>query len=257
MDVNGDPRARFPKLPILSPAELPPRGQREKYGGLFYLGIGGLVVLVVMVAWFGYGLWSLRDVWSNVYVLHDARRPEPQRLAAALKLARSPNLGDDQRLALALERDLPDRARYSLALAVSADLAAEDPRGFSLEVARSPGWPSWLRLVLELNLARGVIRGYAIPPVALQELSRNDDPMIAAVALFSQAVARPSEPDARKALELQAADAGSTAGLARKLIDALDAPAPQREPLIDEIGHWLRQHHAPSAQVGGDGKAGA
>ena len=47
----------FPKLPIIvidpppQPPQ-PPRTNRDKYGGLLYLGIAGLVVLVVMIAWF-------------------------------------------------------------------------------------------------------------------------------------------------------------------------------------------------------------
>ncbi len=249
MDSNGDPGARFPKLPILSAGELPPLGQREKYGGLLYLGIGGLVVLVIMIGWFGYAAWSLRDVWRDVYVLHDVRAPLPDRLAAASRLARSPRFGDDQRLELALERALPDRARHALAEGVSTDLLRADPRGFSLAVARSPGWPGWLRIPLELDLVRGVIRGYSVPPVALEELARNDDPMIAALALFAQAVERPGEPFARKALEVQAAGLGSRADLANRLLGVLDLPAPNREPPMDDISRWLREHHEPTVEV--------
>ncbi len=239
MEADGDPRGRFPKLPIVSPADLPPLSQREKYGGLFYVGIGGLVLLVAMLGYFAYAAWSLRDVWSDVYKLNDPHRPEPERLAAANRLAQSARLGDAQKLALALDRNLPDRARLALAEGVSAELAAGDPRGFSLAVARSPGWPSWLRLTLELNLARGVIRGYAIPPLALEELSHSEDPMIAAVAFFARTVARPEDADARKALELQAAGQGPAAEITRRLLEVLHAPAPRREAMIDEIGRWF------------------
>ena len=50
LSVFGESPNGFPKLPILSPAEIPPPSaavysQREKYGGLFYLGIAGLVLL--------------------------------------------------------------------------------------------------------------------------------------------------------------------------------------------------------------------
>lgn len=249
MDAQGGHPPDFPTLPILSPADLPPRGAREKYGGLFYVGIGGLVVLVVLIAWFATGAWSLRDVWRDVYVLHDARRPDLEREAAAVRLAGSTRFGDDQKLALALERGLPDRARHALALGVSADLAGEDPRGFSLAVARSPNWPSWLRLALELNLARGAVRGYAIAPAALDELARDDDPVIAAVARFAQAVAGADAGTARQALEQTAAGAGSTAALARMLLKALAAPAPGREPLIDQIGLWLQTGHEPTARL--------
>ncbi len=95
-------RPRFPELPILKPGELPPaappRGQREKYGALFYLGISGLVVLVALIGWFGHGLWSNRDIWADVYALNDTSRPESDRLDAALRLARNPRLDDGARM---------------------------------------------------------------------------------------------------------------------------------------------------------------
>ena len=78
---------QFPKLPILSQAEIPPAprlSQREKYGGLFYVGIAGLVLLCLMVGWFAYGFWSLRDVWEDVYVLHNPRRTRVRSRASRL-----------------------------------------------------------------------------------------------------------------------------------------------------------------------------
>src|SRR5262249_43027053 len=65
-----------PALPIVTPAERERdqarrRSGREKYGGLFYLGLAGLLVVVSLVGWFASNAWSLRAVWFNVYVLHD------------------------------------------------------------------------------------------------------------------------------------------------------------------------------------------
>ena len=75
----------FPVLPIVTPGEAKPRlTVRDKYGGLFYLGVIGLAILVALVAWFAWGAWSLRAVWSNVYVLHDRNRPEAERVAGGV-----------------------------------------------------------------------------------------------------------------------------------------------------------------------------
>ena len=72
----------FPTLPIVVTPD-PKRPGAERYGGLYYLGIAGLVVLCGLLAWFGWGVWSLRSVWANVYVLNDPRRAEGDRVAAA------------------------------------------------------------------------------------------------------------------------------------------------------------------------------
>ena len=61
---SPDGSSRFPTLPIINPAVPAARTERAKYGGLFYLGIGGLVVLVVLVAWFGHGLWANREAFA-------------------------------------------------------------------------------------------------------------------------------------------------------------------------------------------------
>src|SRR5262249_1328295 len=104
----------FPKLPIvtLDPAR---RSEREKYGGLYVLGIAGLVVIVALVAWFGYGLWSLRDVWANIYLLHDAHRSDAERIQAAYTLSRDPRMTPRQSWDICLRRTLPDLARYLIA----------------------------------------------------------------------------------------------------------------------------------------------
>ncbi|MGA7495704.1 MAG: hypothetical protein WBX00_03165, partial [Isosphaeraceae bacterium] len=75
MNSSEPNRSSFPSLSIINNPQAPARRQREKYGILFYLGILGLIVLVTLVGWFGYRVWSLRDVWAKVYVLNDAREP--------------------------------------------------------------------------------------------------------------------------------------------------------------------------------------
>ena len=91
MNVFSESFHRFSQaLPILSPAEIPPprKAQRgEKYGGLFYVGIGGIVLMVLMVGWFAYGfLESARRLGWGIYVLHDrgppGRRPSAGRGSA-------------------------------------------------------------------------------------------------------------------------------------------------------------------------------
>jgi hypothetical protein len=243
----------FPKLPILSPAEIPPAprlSQREKYGGLFYVGIAGIVLLCLMVGWFAYGFWSLRDVWENVYVLHNPRRSIDDRVQAAFRLAHDPRVNDDQRMEMALRRDAPDLARYLLAEAVSTDAVASDPRSYSLAVARSPDWPDWLRLLLARRLTYGAARGYAIPREALDELAGHSDPMIGLWATSAQALlATDSDPKPAATLE-QATHAPAPKGdLAGLLQTAIQLPADKREKSLDQATVWLRTHNAEAAKI--------
>jgi hypothetical protein len=257
---NGDrPRPRFPDLPILNPNEVPAapaptaraRSQREKYGGLFYLGIGGILLLIALVGWFGQGLWSNRDIWADVYALNDAKRPESERLDAALRLARNPRLDDGPRMEMALRKDLPELARYLLAESVSTDLVAHDPRSYALTVARSEGWPDWLRLLLARRLAYGAGRGYDVPREALDELRRHSDPMIGLWATYSSAVLPRTGPDPALTADLEKAATaqGPTGELARRLLEALRATGEERERRLDEATEWLRRHHPEAAEI--------
>src|SRR4051812_9837506 len=123
-DPKRDPSAPiFPTLPIITPEEVR-RGDREKYGGLFYLGIAGLVVIVTLVAWFAWQAWTLRDVWTNIYILHDVHRGDPERVQAAYTLAHDPRVNQRQLWDNALSRSLPPLARYVLAEALTAEAAS-------------------------------------------------------------------------------------------------------------------------------------
>ena len=239
---NPGPR-HFPKLPILNQSELPALNQREKYGGLFYLGIGGLLVLIVLVSWFSFNVWNLRDVWRDVYALHDGSRPEAERIQAAFRLSRDSRLGDAQLMEMSLDRRIPDLARYLLAEAVSTDAVARDPRSYAFTVARSPDWPDWLRLVLARRLAYGAGRGYEIPREALDELAKHTDPMIALWAKYALAESPDGDAVLSKELEKAAAEPGETATLAKFLLTALPASETTRKPTLDDATDWMRRHH--------------
>jgi hypothetical protein len=257
LSVFGESANGFPKLPILSPAEIPPPGQHggstrsqfEKYGGLFYLGIAGLAILAVLVGWFAFRLWNLRDVWTDVYVLHDPGHSELDRVRAAFRLARDPRVNDAQRMEMSLRRDSPEIARYLLAESVSTDAVARDPRSFALTVARSPEWPTWLRLLLARRLAYGTARGYAIPREALAELASHSDPMIGLWANCALTLLPESDPKATGALEQAAAAPDTTAELAALLRTASAAQPAEREARLNDATAWLRLHHPQAARI--------
>ncbi len=268
--ANGE-RPRFPELPILNPGDVPApargagaspstaspppraRGQGEKYGALFYLGIAGLAVMIALVGWFAVGVWSNRDIWSDVYVLNDASRPESERLDAALRLSRNDRLDDANRMDMAMRRDLPELARYLLAESVSTEPVARDPRGYALAAARSEGWPDWLRLLLSRRLAYGAGRGYDIPREALDELGRHSDPMIGLWATYALALRPQGEADREAAAALErsaAASPGANGELAGQLLEALrSSDEADRERRLDGISEWLRRHHPQAAEL--------
>jgi hypothetical protein len=257
LSVFGESANGFPKLPILSPAEIPPPGQRgetvrsqfEKYGGLFYLGIAGLAIMAGLVGWFAFRFWILRDVWTDVYVLHDPGHSELDRVRAAFRLASDPRVTDAQRMEISLRRDVPDLARYLLAESVSTDAIARDPRSFALTVARSPEWPDWLRLLFARRLAYGAARGYAIPREALAELAGHSDPMIELWADCALTLLPESDPKAAGALEQAAVVPGPTAELAALLRAASAAPPRERDPRLNDASLWLRLHHPQAAKI--------
>ena len=180
----------FPSLPIVTP-DPPRRSAVEKYGSMYLLGLAGLVVVVGLVSWFAIGVWSLRAVWSDIYILHDESRPIAERVQAAYALSRDPRVTPPQRWEMCLRKPLPELARYVLAESLTAEIVRADPRHYSLMVARSPGWPDWLRLLLVRPLAYGAAEGLASPREPLVELGRHHDPAIRLWADF----ARSASPD--------------------------------------------------------------
>lgn len=235
-------------LPILNPG--PPRkSAAEKYGGLYYLGLAGLAVLVVLVGWFAYGVWSLRGVFGAIYALNDPRRPGPERIETAFRLGRDPRVTQRQLYDGALSRVPPALARYLLAEALTAEVIRDDPRAYALAVARSEGWPDWLRLLLLRPLAYGAGQGDAIPAEPIDELRRHPDPFVRAWAAYTRA-----------------AMVGGDAAAARELVRAAEGDEPERElaailrsalgmrddrqaATLDRATRWLRRHYPPAARL--------
>src|SRR4051794_6609196 len=101
-----EPPKPFPSLPIVTP-DPPRKTLREKYGGMYYLGIGGLVISLLLVANFAVGLWALRGFIAATVVLHDAARPEGERILAAWDIAHDPNGNDRMKSDMAFRKELP------------------------------------------------------------------------------------------------------------------------------------------------------
>jgi len=242
MSTNGAPRP-LPSLPIVT-IDPPPRSQGEKYGAILYLGLGGLAVVLALVGWFGYRVWTMRDVWRNVYVLNDREQPEEARIQAAIELRRDPRFEPWQLWELSLHRELPELARYLLAEGVGPDLVAADPLGYASAVARSEDWPDWLRIVLARPLAYASAEGHALSRERLAELCRLGDPQLRLWALF--ALASQARPDAgpRSEIDQIAAEPGPERDLAQLFAKALQADGPGRIAALDEATAWTRAHHA-------------
>jgi hypothetical protein len=250
--VNPDPPGDgkpLPSLPVL-PVDATHRTQAEKYGGLYYLGIAGLIVLVALVGWFAYGIWSHRDVWARIYVLHDRSRPEAERIQAALALGGDPRVNQRQYWDICV-RDvgLPALARYLIAEALTAEAASADSRGYALTVARSEGWPNWLRLLLLRPLAYRAAEGGSIAPGPLAELRGHPDPMIGLWAAFAQAASAADGAAARQVLQREAQGDGPGRELARLLLEALAAEGAARIRALDRATLWLRRHHPEAARL--------
>jgi hypothetical protein len=242
-------------LPIVTPAEREQdqarrRSGRDKYGGLFYLGVAGLAVVLTLVGWFAWSAWSLRAVWRNVYVLHDQHRSEAERVAAAYALARDPRVNQRQYWDTCLRRPLPALARYVLAEALTAEAVKADPRGYALAVARSTDWPVWLRLLLARPLAYAATQGVPIPAAPLRELrDRQYDPAITLWADFALAAAKPPDGDAAATLARAASGTAPDSAFATMLQEALRAEGTERIRRLDEASRWLRTHHPEAAKV--------
>lgn len=245
---NGGKPGLPPSLPVIPLEPWEQRSNLEKYGGFFYLAIGGLVLMLGMILWFAWGVWSTREVWRDVYLLHDPNRSEVDRVNAADRLARNPDATDRQRYDIALKRDLPAPARYLLAESLSAEAASADPRAFALAVARSEGWPGWLRLLMLRPLALGAGDGEAISQEPLRELAGHDDPVIRLWALYT--LAESSRYNTNEEKSLRSSVDGTNPELASILVRALDAVSrDDRLELLDQATRWVRTHHPNSRAV--------
>jgi hypothetical protein len=215
---------KFPSLPIVTPdpPAAPRRSVAERYGTLFYLGLGGLALLITMVAWFAVSAWNARSLWINVYILHDESRPESERIEAAYRLSHDPKANQRQLWDITLRKPLPPLARYVVAEALTAEAAIADPHAYGTAVARSEGWPDWLRLMLLRPITYAAAMGLPVDRPALQELSRSADPNIRLWATASLALGPEGEPQAREALARAAVSDGPLKKLAGSLRDAAE-----------------------------------
>ena len=239
---------QFPDLPILEPD--PPRmSLREKYGGLFYLGIGGLVFSLFLVGSFFYQLYRTRELWAAVYVLHDPQSTDPARFEAAWAIAHNPDANDRQRMDFALRTDLPDLARYIIAEGLTPDAIRADPKGYAVSAARSEGWPDWLRLLVARPMAYAAGEGYRIAWEPLDQLRKRSDKAIVLWMTYARAVMGPGDLAASQQLQAAAANSDPYQELAALLVEAVEAKGPERSAKLDQATAWLRIHHPPSAQV--------
>jgi hypothetical protein len=190
----------LPNLPILNQPPASSRTQAEKYGAAFYLGITGLLVLLAVIGWFVWNAWTLREVWSRIYVLNDPRQSLPNRLAAARALIADPRVSPQQRLDLCLSRTPPAAARFELAMSLDDRVVERDAGAYTRMVAHSAGWPAWLRRALVRPLAYGAGRS-RLPREDVASLAKTDDALTRLWALCALAIAFEDE-DAHRALQL-------------------------------------------------------
>ncbi len=238
----------FPTLPIVTPN--PPRKTTaEKYGAMLPIGISGLVILVGMIGWFSWQLVAMRGVWHSIYVLHDANRPEPERIAAAVALSRDPRVNQRQRFEMVeRQKGLPPRARYVLAESLTAEAAQNDPRAYALAIARSRGWPDWLRVLLARPIAYAAVSGTQFPTVALVELGQTGDDCLGAWVAFARVAG--GDPSGEAILTRLAAKPGNAAAnQARRLLDALHQQGGDRLRRLDEATTRLRVDQPGAAEV--------
>jgi hypothetical protein len=239
----------FPSLPIVTP-DPPRRSTSERYGSLFYLGVGGLAITLAMVGWFSIGVWRLRDVWANVYILHDSSRTEHERIAAAFALSRDPRANNEQRMEIILRKGLPEPARYIIAESLGADVVNDSPRGFPTMVAKSEGWPDWLRLLLTRPLALASADGASVPVEPLEILRNHPDRMIGLWAAFAEAVSARPIADALAMLDHAATTPGPEQELAQLLRDAARTKnEDEQHAILDRATVWMRTHHPEAARI--------
>ena len=248
MNSSSTGPSNFPSLPIIN-APVPGRSQREKYGSMLYLGTAGLFVVFALVGWFGYRFWTMRDVWAQVYVLHDAKATDEARLQAAFTLSRDPRVEQRQLWEMSLRRGLPELARYILAEGIGTELVAEDPQGYVSAVALSPDWPSWLRLVLTRPMAYAATAGHTISRETLAELCRKDDPIIRLWALYALAVQIKPDPQTVVMIEKASQEGGPLKDLADLFLSALRADETKRPAFLDRATEWNRSHHPEASRL--------
>jgi len=236
--------SRFPELPIVTP-DPPRKTQTEKYGGLLYLSLAGLAILILLITWFGAGVWSLREIWADVYVLNDPKKPEVQRVNAAFRLAENPEVSQRQRWDLTMSRVPPDLGRYVLAESMGSELVNDNPRAYAIAVTRSEGWPDWLRLLLTRPLAVAASEGTPIDEPSIRELAKSPDPTIRLFCDYALAVqTRPQSESRVEAIKnLEAARSGDFRDFAGALLQSLNSAQPERAEHLRRATQLIRSTH--------------
>ena len=214
----------LPPLPPIITLDPPRLSAREKYGSLFYLGIAGLVFVTLLLTWFGLQAWSMRNIWIDVYLLHDASRPEAERVAAAYRLSVDRRVNDRQALDIALRKAIPAAARLILADRIRGDLVAEDPSAYTVMLEHGTDWPIWLRVELARPLAYAAVSGTVLPRRSLATLAADSEP---AIALWANAAVALERGDNRARavdrIKLVANDDSDRGELARALLEAVES----------------------------------
>ena len=238
----------FPTLPIVT-VDPPRKTQREKYGGLFYLGIAGLLISLALVGRFAWDAWSLRGVWQNVYVLHDEKRPADERIRAAYALSRDARVVSQQRWDIALRKPLPDLARYLVAESLTTDTVKSDPPLFARMVASSEGWPDWLRLLGLRAMAVASAEGTTFPVETLDDLAKQPDPLFACWSDYIRSVSVDGDRAAAARLRERAGGSGPDSRTAAELASAIEAGAFERSTRLDAATRLIRTDSPAAARV--------
>jgi hypothetical protein len=213
------------------------------------VGIGGLLVVLSLIGWFGYRAWTLRDLWRNVFVLHDAHRPESVRIQAAFDISRDPRVEPQQLWDMSLRRDLPELARFLLAESIAPDLVAQGPLAYASAVSRSPDWPPWLRLVLTRPMAYAATEEHALSRDRLGELCRLNDSILRLWALYALAVQPRPDPQTIVEIEEVGRSPGPEHELAELFLRAIHSDRAGRLRTLDEATRWNRDHHPDTRRL--------
>lgn len=234
----------FPDLPIIQPPppDAPRRTQAEKYGAAFYISIAGLLVVLAIIGVFAWGVFTMRGALKDVYILNDAKQPLETRVEAARRLSRDTQFSPQQRWELAISRVPPEPARRILAASLREEVVTPDPELYILKVARSEGWPTWLRRSLVRPIAYAADQT-ALPREALEELGRGGDAVVALWATYARA-ASSNDPASADALRAASIAPGDASRIAKSLVRALDSPkrSSERRVWLDKAATEAERH---------------
>ncbi|MDX2037511.1 MAG: hypothetical protein SFX72_12740 [Isosphaeraceae bacterium] len=239
----------FPDLPIITPPGDERLSTPEKYGALFYLGLAGLAALVGMIVWFAYGVAMNWSMWTNIYILHDAKRPEAERIVAADSLASDSRMNQRQYWDIVMRDGLPPIARYRLAEALNAEATSADPDAYAAAVVESTAWPEWLRVLIARPMLYAVNRGVDFADEPIRLLTLRADPFLSLIGIYVQSLQRGGDPRAQRMLEQVATQDGPARATALLLVKSLHEKEPERTRLLDEASRGLREAMPAAAEL--------